>query len=83
MITPYHPSIVIYNESCNTKVLLELTYPLDTFQHLELARDCKQYLILSEYSNLYADYSNTKLSLPGLCTYHSLHHMQAKGVATN
>ena len=42
MITPYHPDIVMYNETCNSVVLLELTCPLDTFQNLESARDHKQ-----------------------------------------
>ena len=36
MITPYHPDVAIYNETCNLVALLELTYPLDTFQIMSL-----------------------------------------------
>ena len=42
MVTPYRPDNVIYNETCNSVALLELTFPLDSMQHLESARDCKQ-----------------------------------------
>ena len=42
MITPDRPDIVMYNETCNSVALLELTCPLGTFQHLESARDRKQ-----------------------------------------
>ena len=57
IVTPYRPDIVIHNESTNTVVLLELTCPLDSIQHLESARDRKQtkedYLqILSELDRL-------------------------------
>ena len=57
IITPYCPDIVIHNKSTNAVVLLELTCPLDSIQHLESARDQKQtkedYLqILSELDRL-------------------------------
>ena len=39
IIIPYHPDIVIYHESTNAVVPLELTFPLDSFQHLEFVRD--------------------------------------------
>ena len=38
MITPYHPDIIIPNETCNSVALIELTCPLDIFQHLDSAR---------------------------------------------
>jgi len=72
MITPYRPDIVIYNESCNTVALLELTCPLDTFQNLQSARDRKQskeeYLqILSELDRLgiSSHYDTIELSVLG------------------
>ena len=57
IVTPYHPDIVIYNESTNLLVPLELTCPLDSIHHLKSARDRKQtkedYLqILSELDRL-------------------------------
>jgi len=56
-VTLYYPDIVIYNQSSNSAVLLELTCPLDSIHHLESAWDCKQtkedYLqILSELDRL-------------------------------
>ena len=42
MVTPDHPDIVIHNETCNSVALLELTFPLDSMQHLGAARDRKQ-----------------------------------------
>ena len=57
MVTSYCPDIVIHHVTSNSIALLELTYPLDSNQHLEAARDCKQskqeYLqILSEFDHL-------------------------------
>ena len=42
IITPYCPDVVIHNKSINVVVLLDLTCPLDSIQHLESARDRKQ-----------------------------------------
>ena len=42
LIITYCPDIAIHNESTNAVVLLELTCPLDSIQHLETARDRKQ-----------------------------------------
>ena len=57
LITPYRPDIVIHNKESNSVALLELTCPLDSVRHLELARDRKlkkeEYqLILSELDRL-------------------------------
>ena len=57
MVTSYRPDIVIHLVTSNSITLLELTYPLDSNQHLEAARDRKQskqeYLqILSELDHL-------------------------------
>ena len=38
----YRPDIVLYNERSNSAALLELTYPLDSIDHLNSARDRKQ-----------------------------------------
>ena len=42
MVTSYHPDIVIHNFTNNYVALLELPCPLDSTQHLEAVRDCKQ-----------------------------------------
>ena len=42
MVMPYRPDTVLYNEMSNSVTLLELTCPLDSFQHPESARDQKQ-----------------------------------------
>ena len=57
MVTPYRPDIVLYSEMNCTVALFELTCPLDSFQHLESARDHKpskeEYLqILSKLDQL-------------------------------
>ena len=57
LITPYRPDIVIHNKESNSVALLELTCPLDSVRHLELARDRKlkkeEYqLLLSELDRL-------------------------------
>jgi len=41
-LTPYQPDIVLCSEIDHTVALLELTCPLESFQHLESARDCQQ-----------------------------------------
>ena len=57
LIMPYRPDIVIHNKESNSVALLELTFPLDSVRHLELARDRKlkkeEYqLLLSELDHL-------------------------------
>jgi len=57
MVTLYQPDIALYSEIDHTVALLELTCPLDSFQHLESSRNHKQskeeYLqILSELDRL-------------------------------
>ena len=72
MVTPYRPDIVLYSEITHTVVLFELTCPLDSFQHLESARDRKQskgeYLqILSELDRLgtTSQYDTIEISVLG------------------
>ena len=57
LFSPYRPDIVIHNKESNSVALLELTCPLDSVRHLELARDRKlkkeEYqLLLSELDRL-------------------------------
>jgi len=42
VVTSYHQDIVIHDVTSNSVAMPELTCPLDTTQHLEAARDCKQ-----------------------------------------
>ena len=69
-ISSWH--IVIYNQETNSIVMLELTCPLDSTDHLEATRDCKQgkmeYLeIMSEFQRLGVDshYDTLELSVLG------------------
>ena len=70
----HHPDIVIHNKSTNAVVLLELTCPLDSIQHLESARDQKQtredYLqILSELDRLEITCYYNTIEISVLCHY--------------
>ena len=72
VVTSYHQDIVIHHITNNSIALLELTCPLDSNQHLEAARDCKQskqeYLqILSELDRLGipSNYDTVEISVLG------------------
>ena len=42
LITPYRPDLVIFSKSNDSVAMLELTYPFDSVQNLESARERKQ-----------------------------------------
>jgi len=54
--------IVIYNVTSNSVALIELTCPLDSTQHLEAARDCKQ----SKYEHLQILSELDRLDVPSI-----------------
>jgi len=58
LITSYRPDIVIYNSQVHSIVLLELTCPLDSYQHLESSRNRKQAKV--EYLQLLAEFDRLK-----------------------
>ena len=66
LTTPYHPDIILYNEGNNSIVLLELTCPLDSVEHLNSARDRKQGK--KEYQEIQSEFD--RLGLP--CFYDTI-----------
>jgi len=71
-VTPYRPDLVICNRSSNCVAMMELTCPLDSVEHLQFARECKQgkqeYLMVqSELHCLGVDcsYSTGEVSVSG------------------
>ena len=81
LTTPYQPDIVLYNEGNNSIVLLELTCPLYSVEHLNSARDRKQgkreyQELQSEFNRLGLPcfYDTIELSILGHCTCHYLCH---------
>ena len=53
LVTPYRSDIVIYNAHSSLMGIVELTFPLDSVQHIESARDRKQFK--PEYQQLLAE----------------------------
>ena len=59
-ITPYCPDIVIYNPQSSSIALLELTCPLDSIHHIQLAQSRKQNK--TDYLQLLAEFDHLNIS---------------------